>query len=259
MKKQITALALGLMAAAPAAADTVLGLTGARTLVMIDTATAQVTGTLEIAVEGRVLGLDYRPNTGRVIAVTDSFAVMNVDLTTGAVETVVQMDRPLPIAEGAAVIVDINPAADALRFMSGRVNHRVNLTSGAVMVDGDLHFDAASAQASMMPMVAGTAYSNSHGRPEATAMYNIDGAMNALLRQTAPNDGTNVVIGALGAALAAPLAFDIGTDATGLNTAWLAQGGMLHTLSLETGAVTGSLAIGGLDGDLRDMTILPAM
>ena len=259
MKKQLCLLAAGLMAAAPAAADTVLGLTGDRTLVMIDTATAQVTGMMEIAIEGRVLGLDYRPNTGRVIAVTDGFAVVNVDTATGMVEPLVQMDAPLPIEAGAAVIVDINPAADALRFMSGIVNHRINLTSGAVMMDGDLHFDAASAQASMTPMVAGTAYSNSHGRPESTAMYNIDGAMNALLRQTAPNDGINVVIGGLGAELAMPVAFDIATDAGGLNTAWLAQGGMLHTISLETGAVTGSWTIGGLDGTLRDMTVFPAM
>jgi hypothetical protein len=259
MKQQITAIALGLLSAAPAAADTVLGLTGDRTLVMIDTATAQVTGTMDIAVEGRVLGLDYRPNTREVIAVTEDFSVITIDTATGAVAPLVQMQMPLPIAAGASVIVDINPAADALRFMSGTVNHRVNLASGAVTVDGSLHFDAASAQASMVPMVAGTAYSNAFGRPEATAMYNIDAAMNALLRQTAPNDGTNVVIGALGASVARPLAFDIATDAGGLNTAWLAQGGMLHTISLETGAVTGSWEIGGLEGALRDMTVLPAM
>lgn len=125
------------------------------------------------------------------------------------------------------------------------------------MVDGAVHFDAGSEHAAMTPMVAGTAYSNSHGRPDSTAMFNIDGAMTALLRQTAPNDGTNVVIGPLGAEVAMPLAFDITTDANGLNTAWLAQGGMLHTISLDTGMVTGSWAIEGLDGmALRDMTVM---
>lgn len=261
--RNIAALALGLggaLSAAPALADNVIGLAGARTLVMIDSATAMVTGMVDIEVEGRILGIDYRPATERLIAVTEDFTVVNIDTATGAVETLVQMDTPLPIEDGAAVIVDINPAADALRFMSGVVNHRVNLTSGAVMVDGDVHFEEGSDQAAMTPMVAGTAYSNSFGQPESTAMYNVDAGMAALLRQTAPNDGTNVVIGPLGAEVATPLAFDISTDSEGLNTAWLAQGGMLHTLSLDTGMVTGSWEIEGLDGmELRDMTVMAGM
>lgn len=131
--RNLAALALGLggaLSAAPALSDSVIGLAGARTLVMIDSATAMVTDMAEIDIEGRILGIDYRPATNSLIAVTEDFAVVNVDPATGAVETLVQMDTPLPIADGAVVIVDINPAADALRFMSVVANHRVNLSTG---------------------------------------------------------------------------------------------------------------------------------
>ena len=68
------------------------------------------------------------------------------------------------------------------------------------------------------PWWGATAYSNSFGKPDATAMYNIDTGAHALLRQTAPNDGTNVRdrrIGRDGGG--AGLAFDIATDAMGIN------------------------------------------
>lgn len=256
MTRTLLAALLAGAAALPAAAGTAVGLIGDRTLVMIDTATAQVTGTRAAAVEGRLLGIDWRSPNGTLIGVTDAFAVVAIDPETGAVTPVVQMDTPLPIAEGAQVVVDINPAADALRFMSGTVNHRVNLTSGAVMVDGALHW-APDAGIAGAPMIVATGYINNIGRPEATAMYNIDAGMLALTRQAPPNDGTNTPVGPLGIAAAeGPLAFDVGTDADGTNTGWLSQGMMLHRVDLATGAVTGSWPIAGLDMALRDLTIM---
>ena len=245
----VSALAL------PVAADTAIGLAGERTLAVIDLSTGQVTGMTEIGYEGRLHGIDYRPATESLIGVTDEFAVVEIDPQTGEWSLIVQMDTEMEIAEDAAVIVDINPAADALRFMSGTTNHRVNLSSGAVMVDGDLAFTDGTEGA---PMVAGTAYSNSFGTPESTAMYNIDTERAALLRQTAPNDGDNSVIGALGVMFDGPIAFDIVTDAEGMNTAWLSANGALHTISLEDGSITESWEIEGLDVTLRDLTVMSA-
>lgn len=245
----VSALAL------PAVADTGIGLAGDRTLVMIDLAAGQVTGTIDVDYDGRLHGIDYRPATDSLIAVTQDFEVVEINPQTGGWRLVVAMDMPMELADGAAVIVDINPAADALRFMSGTTNHRVNLSTGAVMVDGALRFTDGTEG---MPMVGGTAYSNSFGRPEATAMYNIDTDRGALLRQTAPNDGDNAVIGALGAMPEGPVGFDIVTDAAGMNTAWLAANGALHTVSLDDGSITGSWRIEGLDVTLRDLTVMPA-
>lgn len=251
----VTAALIGALAA-PVAADTAIGLAGDRTLVMIDLGSGQVTGMRELDMQGRMLGVDYRPATDSLIGVTDTFEVVEIDPETGALSVIVQMDTEMAIADGAAVIVDINPAADALRFMSGTTNHRINLGSGAVMVDGSLTFTDGTEGS---PMVGGTAYSNSFGRPEGTVMYNIDAALGALLVQTAPNAGDNEVIGSLGVMLDGPIAFDIVTDADGNNTAWLAANGGLHTVSLADGSVTGSWQIAGLDVTLRDMTVMAAM
>jgi hypothetical protein len=239
----------------PALADTGIGLAGDRTLVMIDLVSAQVTGMTEIDDVGRILGLDYRPATGSLIGVTDAFEVVEIDPGTGSWSLIATMDTPLEIADGAPVIVDINPAADALRFMSGTTNHRVNLSTGAVMVDGELRFTDGT---DGVPMVGATAYTNAFGRPETSAMYNIDTDRAALLRQTAPNDGDNIVVGMLGVSFDGPVAFDVVTDAEGRNTAWLAAKEALHTISLDDGAITGSWDIAGLDVTLRDLTVMPA-
>ncbi|ATX65666.1 DUF4394 domain-containing protein [Roseinatronobacter bogoriensis] len=245
----ISALAL------PVAADTAIGLAGERTLAMIDLSTGQVTGMTEVDYEGRLLGIDYRPATDSLIGVTDEFVVVEIDPESGQWSVIAEMDMSMDIAEGAAVIVDINPAADALRFMSGTTNHRVNLSSGEVMVDGDLTFTDGT---DGMPMVGGTAYSNSFGTPDETAMYNIDTDRAALLRQTAPNDGDNAMIGELGVMFDGPVGFDIVTDAEGTNTAWLSANGALHMISLEDGAIMDSWEIDGLDVTLRDLTVMTA-
>jgi hypothetical protein len=255
MTKLAIPAAIAALLATPAVADTAIGLAGDRTMVMIDLETSQVTGMTEIDYGGRIHGIDYRPATGSLIGVTETFEVVEIDPQSGSWSAIATMDTALAIEDGAVVIVDVNPAADALRFMSGTTNHRVNLTSGAVMIDGDLTFTDGTEGT---PMVGGTAYSNSFGRPESTAMFNIDTGRGALLRQTAPNDGDNGVIGPMGVTFDGPVAFDIVTDAEGMNMAWLWANGALHTVSLDDGSVTGSWEIDGLDVNLRDLTVMPA-
>ncbi|MFN4101243.1 MAG: DUF4394 domain-containing protein, partial [Pararhodobacter sp.] len=236
-----------------------VGLSGDRTLVMIDPTNATATGTQDVNVEGRLLGIDWRPGTEQLIGVTDGFQVVAIDWTSGEVTVIADMNATLDYAEGAAVIVDMNPAADALRFMSGTTNHRVNLGTGEVTLDGELHFAADGEHAEATPMIGGTAYTNSVGRPESTAMYNIDTGLNALLRQNPPNDGTNMVIGMLGAEISDPVAFDIYASAEGENAAWLIAGGALHSVDLESGEVTESWELVDVDGEIRDLTVVPAM
>lgn len=256
MKPLALSAALAGVMAAPALADTAIGLAGDRTLVMIDLTSGQVTGMQELGYDGRLLGIDYRNATNSLIGVTEGFEVVSIDPMSGSWDLIVEMSVGMEIAEGTPVIVDIDPVPDALRFMSGTTNHRINLTSGEVMVDGDLHFGDGTEGT---PMVAGTAYTNNVGTPDATAMFNIDIDRGALLRQTAPNDGTNEMVGELGVMPDAPIAFDISTDADSMNTGWLYANGQIHTISLETGMVTNSWDIAGLDVVLRDMTVMAAM
>lgn len=256
MKTLALSASLAALMAAPAFANTAIGLAGDRTLVMIDLDTGAVTGMQDVDYDGRLHGIDYRNSSGGLIGVTQDFEVVSIDPETGTWELIVEMSAGLDIADGAPVIVDINPVPDALRFMSGTTNHRINLSTGEAMVDGDLHFGD---DTEGMPMVAGTAYTNNVGTPESTAMFNIDLERSVLLRQTAPNDGTNEVVGELGAMLEGPIAFDISTDAESMNTGWLYANGQIHTISLEEGMVTNSWDIEGLDVELRDMTVMAAM
>lgn len=259
MKPYIAALAAGtLIATGPAFAETALGLTGDKTLVMIDTATAKASGTIEVQGVNRLLGIDWRPGNGTVVGVTDDQRIVTIDPTTGATATLSTMSVPLPNL-GMPVAVDVNPAADRLRVMTGTTNHRLNMETGEAVADGNLHFDASDAANGTAPMVVATAYTNAMGKPESTAMFNIDAGLSSLLRQAPPNDGTLKTVGALGVALSGEIGWDVQTTADGSNTAWLAAMGGLHTVNLETGAVTGSWAISGFDGALRDLTILPAM
>ncbi len=258
MKKLIAALAAPAMLAAPAFGDTMLGLTGDRTLVMIDPATATVTGMVDAQGVDRLLGIDLRPGNNTVIGVTNDMRIVTIDPASGETVELSQMDTPLPVAD-MQVVVEVNAVPDRLRLMTGTTNHRVNMDTGEVIVDGDLYFDDADANADAMPMVVATAYTNAYGQPEETAMYNIDTGLSALIRQTAPNDGTLATIGMLGVELDGPVALDVATTADGENTAWLAANGGIHIIDLETGAVAESWSLTGMDGELRDITVLPAM
>ena len=257
--KLSTATLLVTALASSAHAETALGLVGDRTLVTLDTATATVTTSVEAQGITALHGIDYRPGTGKVIGLTDRFAVVEIDPATGTTTQIAALAQPLTLADGAPVIVDVNPAADKLRVISGTANYRIDMATGAVTNDIALSFDAADANAGKTPMVVAVAYSNSYGKPEKTGMYDIDAGLNALLQQTKPNEGILATLGSLGVTLEGPVAFDIATRADGTNTAWIAALGGLHLVDLSTGAVSGSMPISGSDQPLRDLTILPAM
>ena len=244
----------GLASAAP-----ILGLTGDKTLVMFDTAKPAVTKTMEVSGVTKLVGIDFRPGTKTVIGVTPEHAIVSINLETGAATEVAKMDKMLTITE-APVVVDFNPMADRLRFMSGTTNHRVHPDTGAVTVDGVLAFEDGDMHKGETPNIVSAAYTNSVGKPEKTAMYNIDATIGALIQQTKPNDGTLKAIGKLGlTAKPGTYAFDIQGEEGGKNTAYLAAGKTLYTVNLETGAATEVGAITGVENDVRDIAVLPAM
>ncbi|MFK0278654.1 DUF4394 domain-containing protein [Ensifer sp. NPDC090286] len=237
----------------------VLGLTGAKTLVVFDTAKPEVTKTIDVTGVDRLAGIDFRPGTKTIMGVTPDHTIVSIDPKTGAATEVGKMDKMLTMT-GAPVIVDFNPSADRLRFMTGTTNHRVHPDTGAVTVDGALAFEVDDMHKGETPDIVAAAYTNSIGKPEKTAMYNIDATIGALIQQTKPNDGTLKAIGKLGlAGKPATYAFDIQGTADGKNVAYLVAGKTLYTVNLETGAATEVGAIMGIEDDVRDIAILPAM
>jgi hypothetical protein len=169
------------------------------------------------------------------------------------------MDTALPLGD-MPVIVDFNPAADKLRFMTGTTNHRVDVDTGAVTVDGSLNWQEGDMHVGEETAIVAAAYINSYGKPEATKMFDIDSTIVAVIQQTSPNDGTLGAIGKLGIETPADTyAFDVQTTAEMENMAWLVNGNTLYAVDLESGKATASGMIEGVDGEIRDITILPAM
>lgn len=257
--KTLLATSALMIAATAAQADDhglkALGLTGDKTLVMIDTATAKVTKTMDVQGVDRLLGIDLRPNTGQIIGVTAEHTIVEIDAKTGKATEISKMDKKLPLVDGQSVIVDFNPKADKLRFMTGTTNHRVNVDTGAVTVDGSLAFE--DSNKGKAPKIVAAAYINSFGKPEGTKMYDIDANLGSIVRQTSPNDGTLAEIGKLGAEIKGYYGFDVATNKKGENQAWLTANNALHKVSLETGKVEKSWPITGAK-DIRDITFLTA-
>ena len=261
MKLRTVLIASSVLAATSAAASAapVVGLVGDKTLVMFDTDNPAVSETMDVTGVDRLVGIDLRPSNNTLVGVTPDSTIVTIDMETGAATEVAKMDKPLTIGD-APVVVDFNPMADRLRYMTGTTNHRVHPDTGEVTVDGSLAFEDGDMHKGEEPNIVAAAYINSYGKPEKTAMYNIDANIGGLIQQTKPNDGTLKAIGKLGGeGMPFTYAFDVQTTADGKNTAWLVAGGALHTVDLESGKATRTADITGADGDIRDIAVLQAM
>lgn len=236
-----------------AQAAPVVGLAGNNTLIWFDTDNPAQTKIIELSGVDKLHGIDLRPSDKMVYGVAGDGSLVKIDLEAGKASAVAKLSDSLP--DGVKASVDFNPAADKLRVMgSDGTNLRADPASGKVTKDGSLAFEAGDPGAEAKPNIVATAYTNSYGKPEKTAMYDID-AGGFLVQQTKPNDGTLKTIGKLGITLGEHVAFDIQATADGANTAWLATGGVLYKVNLETGVA--EKAADGVKSDLRDLTILP--
>jgi hypothetical protein len=247
---------LGFVSAAAAAPA--VGLVGDKTLVWFDTDAPEVSNTAEVEGVDSLIGIDVRPADNMLYGVAGDGTIVTIDLESGAATAGEMLSEMLP--DGVDGMVDFNPVADRIRVMgTDGTNLRIHPDTGETTVDGSLNFEAGDENADATPNVVATAYTNSVGTPEATAMYDVDAGLGSLLRQTAPNDGTLATLGSLGIEGAETYALDIQATAEGENTAWLVAGNGLYTVDLETGATEMVAEITGADGDIRDIAILPAM
>lgn len=243
----------GTMVGAANAASAV-GLVGETTLVMFDTETRAVSGTMDVSGVDGLAGIDVRPADKMLYGVTLSGEVVTIDTASGAATVKSTLSEKLPSFAGA--IVDFNPMADRLRLMgTDGTNHRVNVDDGMVTIDGSLAFEAGDMHEGETPAIGAAAYINSIGKPEATAMYDIDVTIAALIQQVSPNDGTLKAIGKLGVE-GSTYAFDIAATEDLTNTAYLVVDNVLHTVDLQSGAAEAWGPIEGVDGMITDIAIL---
>ena len=241
------AAAFGMIVSAGAAQSaTLIGLTAENTLVRIDSDTRRATAPVRVTgADGRLVGIDQRPQDGRLYGVTDRGQIVAIDAASGAATQVSRLN--MPFESGGRAVVDFNPMANRLRLMGmGGVNFRVNVDTGEVVRDGELKYQAGSQLAETRPRIAAGAYTNSVAGTQATALYTIDTLVGALNLQAPPNDGVQQPKGMLGTSVPAGVAFDILADGQGGNRGFVLPAGTLHTINLDSGALTAAGPVAGL-------------
>lgn len=250
----LAATALALPATADAA--TLIGLTADNRLVAIDSESRRAAAPMAIrGVEGRIVGIDQRPADGALWALTDAGVLYTIDPATGRATMRSRLSEKLDT--GGRTVVDFNPAADRLRVMgvTGQ-NLRINVETGATIVDGTLKYHPEDQNAGTTPRITAGAYTNSVAGTTATALYTIDTLLGQLNLQAPPNDGAQRTKGQTGVALPPGTAFDILSDGNGGNTGFVVAAGALHRIDLESGAITTAGPIANLPADVIDVTAM---
>ena len=225
---------------AVASAELVTALTTNNRLVNFDTATPGTTSSVNITglLAGDVLsGIDNRPLNG----ILYGFAVngttgrlYSIDTSTG----VASVNSTLSTAvNGNFFGVDFNPSVDRLRIVSDTgQNLRVNVDTGATLVDGALQFAAGDPNVGTPPQVVAAAYSNNVASAASTTLYTLDLSTQSLLTQSPPNNGTLNTVASLSNIIFPEAAFDI-SGITGIAYAIL-NGFELSQINLLTGEAT---------------------
>jgi hypothetical protein len=244
----IAAAALGaLLAAAPAQAVQIVGLTSTNALVTFDSATP-MNASAPVTISGltgpneRIVAIDLRPRTGLLYGVSDASKVYVISAG-GTASFVSALSVPLT---SSVVSIDFNPAADlsgatSLRIVGGSgQNLAYNANSGATTV-------ATAVQSG----IAAVAYANNDlNAATATALYYVDAASDLLkVATTGFNNPTINTVGALGFDANGVSGFDIFGASTGYAAMMDADTGKtgLYGIDLATGAASfvGSFGIGG--------------
>ena len=209
-----------------------------------------------------ILGIDTRPNTGALIGLGSDGRLYTLNSVTGAATAPVALiadgnstdTKPdFTALSGASFGLDFNPTVDRLRVVSDTgQNLRVNVDTGATIVDGNLTGAATGATA--------VGYTNSIGggnpipstaeAASTTALFYLDTGVSGnskLATTSAPNDGITAAVGTVadtGIDLTDASAFEI-EGRTGVayiagKTA-AAAGSSLYTVDLSTGVINPAL------------------
>jgi trimeric autotransporter adhesin len=209
----------------------------------------------------RIVGLDYRPATGQLYALSSSNRLY-VILIDSSRAIAIRVNRTNAFTlNGASFGFDFNPTVDRIRLVSDADQDlRLNPNDGSVAgMDGTLAFAAGDPNAGQNPSVVGSAYTNSFQGSTTTTLFGIDSNLNTLVTQgtaagvtpaVSPNTGQLFTVGPLNVATGGgPVGFDIATPSNAGFASLTPQGSnrsQFYTVNLMTGAATLVGPIGGL-------------
>ncbi|AXQ30324.1 DUF4394 domain-containing protein [Solimonas sp. K1W22B-7] len=225
-----------------------------------------------------IVGIDTRPATGELYAVTSGSRLMILNPDTAAATARATMSTALPTTV-FSFGVDFNPVPDRLRITAANgLNLRVNPETGDTTTDTALSATDVSGAAYSNSLRSAAALAASNGG--STTLFGINNATDSLVRIGSdpasgvaadpgnPNSGVVNNVGALGVAIEGTNALEIdGLNGQALLAAFSAGSttSQLYTVNLATGAaalVTGAAAsstVGGATGEhVRGMSLVPA-
>lgn len=204
---------------------------------------ARITG---LAAGETVIGLDQRPATGELVALTNQDRLYVVDPLTANAAQIGTAPLATPLGSVLAGL-DFNPTVDRIRVVAdNESNLRLNPFTGAIVAT-DSNLNPAGE-------VTAAAYTNSFPGATTTALYDIDSASNTLLLQNPPNNGTLTPVGALQSSAAGTPTLDVkslnGFDIPpaggfGVLLSWVNGSANVNVLrvNLAAGAVTGGRVV----------------
>ncbi|MEJ7137686.1 DUF4394 domain-containing protein [Amphibiibacter pelophylacis] len=143
-----------------------------------------------------VVGIDQRPENGLIYAVGSKGTIFTLNAASGKADRVSTlmtgepgMMKPLAL-EGSAFGVDFNPVADRLRVVGNTgQNLRINVDTGATIVDGRINPDSLGARISSVAYTNSVKDAKGNANGKGTKMYDIDAVKGLLHNQSDPNGG----------------------------------------------------------------------
>jgi hypothetical protein len=284
MKTLATLAALAVAAIAPAAAqaERAVGITGNTRLVSFDTLTPGIASVKTLtgfqAADERVVGLDVRPATGELMAVTVPIGsttaalirTYKLDPATATLTFVGSIPGSIPGAGDRPTGIDFQPLVDRVRVVqSNNENFRISPASGGLAADDtNLTYTAPATgpvtglayDRNIAPGPPGTvapagskttAYGIDTGSSRLVVIGGVDGA-----GPGGPNGGQVTAIGALGVTVVngSDAGFDISPTGNAFATMSPAAGlSDLYSINLASGAATD---IGALPSVVTSLAIL---
>ncbi len=252
-----TLLAVAVLAAGSASAQTLVGLTSANQITRFEAATpamATTVGITGLATGDRFIGIDLRPTNNTIYGITVSNQIYTINEFTGAASFVAALSVPV-VSGNVGWGFDFNPSADyaggsSLRLTSSAGdNFAINAGTGVV----------GNTASNILGAYTSVAYTNSSpaSAPANTQLYYIDSS-NDTLNFTAGGFNSPAIstVGSLGVDVVQAGGFDITPNGMGFaalnlaNSASLTSG--IYSINLMTGAATLN---GTFNGTLSGLTV----
>ena len=195
MKRITTLCTAGLLTLSTGAASAteLLALGADGKLFKVDVASLKVTASMAVSGASDLRGLDVRPASGQLYALSGTDQLYTLDAANGKATAGSKLKTAL--AGSGQAVVDFNPAADRLRMLGpDGTSLRVNVDTGEVAVDGKVAYAADGPYAGKQPKVVAGAYTNAYAGTQSTALYNIDLASGSLMLQNPQNVIAHVTV-----------------------------------------------------------------